>query len=176
MFLDLRTHKYEKDIAPYIRNGILIDTSVFKIMVDGFVCTRISKKESQDLEEVLFFLDQIKINNKWSKFIVTPQILGEICRHMRDDYCDWQNYKEIVPVLEAMQDKSVPKNDILKSVDFQNPIMEIGDISIFVVADDFINRKEKIAIMSIDGALNKKYENNTNVLLLDYKLNTLNLY
>lgn len=180
MFLDLRFHnKYEKDIAPYLKNGILIDTSVFKIIVDGIVCTRITKKESPELEIVLSFLQRIKIDNKWSKFIVTPQILAEICRHMRDDYWKWQNYKnivkEIIPLLEAMEDRTVQKTEILKSVDLQNPIMEIGDISIFVVANVFISKKEKIAIMSIDGELNKKYEYDKNVLLLDYQLNRYNL-
>jgi len=179
MFLNLQIHKYDKDIYPYIKNGILIDTSVFKVIVDGIVCTRLSNKKSPEFEEILFFLDYIKMNNRWSKFFITPHVLTEVCTHIRNEYSKWLNYKEIIkqiiPILEGMEDKVVKKDEILQFIDIENPVVEIGDISIFVIADDFVGRNEKVAILANDRELNKKYEYTKNVLLLDYKSNLLNL-
>lgn len=179
MFLNLQTHDYDKDIVPFIRNGIIIDSSVFITIVDGIVSTRFSKKESQDFKDILSFLDYIKMTNKWSKFFITPQILTEICTHTRNVYSKWENYseiiKEIVPMLADMIDKPVKKADILPLVDFKNPILEIGDISIYVVADDFANKREKIAILASDRELNGRYQDNEHIMVLDYKSNILNL-
>ncbi|MBI4097666.1 MAG: hypothetical protein HY426_01370 [Candidatus Levybacteria bacterium] len=179
MFLNLQVHSYDKHILPYIKNGILIDTSVFKIIVDGIVTTRISKKKDHDFEEILEFLDFIKMNNRWGKFFITPHVLTEVCNHLRNDYNRWRNYKqiinEIMPILSQMEDKIVKKDDVLKLIDLKNPIIEVGDLSIFVVAEDFINRNEKIAILANDRELNKKYEYSSGILLLNYKSNMLNL-
>lgn len=178
MFLNLQVHEYNKDIYPYIKNGIIIDTSVFKIIVDGIVCTRFSKKKSPELDEIMNFLDILKMNNKWGKFFITPHVLTEICRHIRNDYDDWKNYKEIIkqifPMITAMEEKAVKKDEILRLIDYGNPIIEIGDISIFVIADDYENRKEKIAILAEDGGINNKYIDSKNVMVLNYKLNMLN--
>ncbi len=119
------------------------------------------------------------MNNRWGKFCITPHILTEVCNHIRNDYNRWNNYKEIIseiiPILSQMEDAIIKKDDVLKLIDFRNPIVEIGDLSIFVVADDFINRNEKIAILANDSELNKKYKDNNNILLLNYKANMLNL-
>ncbi len=81
MYLDVTHLDYDKDIVPFIRNGIIIDTSIIDIIVNGLVLTRISRKESKDLPEydaLLLFLDLIKMSNKWDKFVITPNILPEV--------------------------------------------------------------------------------------------------
>lgn len=179
MFLNLQVHDYDSDIVPFIRNGIIIDTSVFKIILNGIICTRISKKNLPEFNEILLFLDYIKVNNKWKKFYITPHILTEICTHLRKDYNGWNNYKEIIqeilPILTDMEEKTVFKNEIIRLIDFKNPVVEIGDISIFVVADDFVSRHVKVAILANDAGLNNKYKDSKDVMLLDYKSNLINL-
>lgn len=179
MFLNLQVHDYDKDIAPFVRNGIIIDTSVFLIILDGIVDTRFSRKPSQQLEQISTFLDLLKVNNRWGKFFVTPHVLTEICTHLRGKYSKNQNYKEIVkeifPILNDMEERCVKKDEILQSVNLLNPVVEIGDISIFVVADDFASKHTKIAVLANDYELNKRYEDNKDVLVLDYQSNVINL-
>ena len=48
---------------------------------------------------------------------------------------DYKNIiKEIMPILSVMIDNPVTKDNILKSIDFQNPVMEIGDIEFSILA------------------------------------------
>lgn len=178
MLINLQLHKYDRHIYPHLKNGIIIDTSVFKIIIDGIVSTRISKKESQEFSRVLLFLDYLKINNKWNKFLITPHILTETCTHLRNDYSKWENFPEIIneviPIINEIQEKTVKKNDILRLIDPKNPVMEIGDISIFVIADNFASKGVKVAILSNDRKLNRKYEYSKDVMVLDYRSNILN--
>lgn len=180
MFLDLRIHKYDKDIYPHIKNGIIIDTSVLRIIVDGVICTRISKKKSPELDEIMKFLDLLKMNNKWGKFFITPHVLTEICTQIRNYYSKTPKFteiiKEIFPIILGMEEKSVCKNDIFHFIDQKNPIIEVGDISIFIIANDYENKKEKIAILAEDGGINNKYIESKNVMILNYKLNMLNQF
>ncbi|MEK7570865.1 MAG: hypothetical protein AAB553_01200 [Patescibacteria group bacterium] len=171
---------FTQDVSPYLRNGILIDTSVFKEIVDGTVKTRFEKKESSELKMILEFLDLIKMNNKWSKFVVTPHILTEICKHLHNDHSHHNEYKKIVdlivPMLSEMREDDVQKERILKYIDFNSPVIEIGDISIFIVADDFVSKKEKVAILSKDDGFNAKYQYNQDVMVMDYRFNIINSY
>ncbi|SRR5258708_33794555 len=181
MFLDITSvEDFTKDIAPYLRNGILIDTSVFKEIVDGIVTTQFEKKKSSEFKMILAFLDLIKVNNKWGQFVVTPHILTEICKHFHNDHSHRGDYKKIVetviPILSDMKESEVKKDSILTYIDFKSPVIEIGDISIFIVADDFVNKKEKIAILSKDDGFNKKYAQNKDVMIMDYRFNILNSY
>lgn len=179
MYLNLQSADYDKDIAPFVRNGILIDTSVLKIIIDGIVTTRLSKKKDSEFEHVLSFIDMIKMSNKWGKFLITPHILTEVCTHLRHDYNKYANYKEIVkeimPIIDQAEEKNAEKKNILELVDLNNPIIEIGDISIFVVADDFVNKDLKISILANDEGLNKRYQDSKKVLVMDYKSNIQNL-
>ncbi len=179
MFLNLRVHDYDRHIYPHIKNGVVIDTSVFKIIVDGIICTRFSKKESPEFADILLFLDYLKMNNKWSKFFITPHVLTEVCTQLRNGYSKWKNFpkiiEEILPIITEMEDKVVKKNEILRLIDLKNPVIEIGDMSIFVIADDFVSRNVKIAILTNDNELNKRYEDSRSVMVLDYKSNLLNL-
>ena len=181
MFLDLQVHNYEKDIIPFIKNGIIIDTSIIKIIIDGLVLTRISKKRAEELPDyagLLGFLDLIKVNNRWNKFYITPHILTEVCNHLRNDYNDNLNYKqiveEVIPLLGSMAEKLVEKSRIIGHIDFKNPVIEIGDISIFAIADDFLNETNKIAILSNDRELNRTFADKPNVMVMDYRSIMLN--
>lgn len=178
MLLNLQTDDFDKDIYPYIKKGIIIDTSVFRLIIDGLVCTRLTKENDPELYKITSFLDLLKMKNKWDKFLITPHILTEICTHLRNEYSKTPKYaeivKEILPLLAEMEDKIVEKDDIIKLIDLDNPIVEVGDISIFVVADDFIKENIKIAILSNDHRLNGKYKDSRNVMVLDYQNNMLN--
>lgn len=181
MFFDIRSVKdFTRDVSPYLRNGILIDTSVFKEIIDGIVVTRFEKKKSSQLEMITEFLDLIKMTNKWSKFVVTPHILTEICKHFHNDHSHRGDYKTIVeiviPMLSAMKEDEVKKDRILNYIDFKSPVIEIGDISIFIVADDFVEKKEKVAILSKDDGFSTKYKYNKDVMIMDYRYNILNSY
>lgn len=181
MFLNTPIYDYDKNVIPFIKNGIIIDTSIIKIMIDGLVSTRISKKsleELSDYKKLLDFLDIIKVNNKWDKFFITPHIFTEVCTHIRNDYNQRSDYKDIVnevfPLLKNIEEQSVYKNDIINHIDFKNPIIEVGDISIFLVAEDFINAAKKVAILAKDWRINKQYEYNPNVMVMDYESIILN--
>jgi len=176
MFLDLDTHDYNRDIVPFIRNGIILDTSIIKIIIDGLISVRLTKKILKELPEynnLLRFLEIIKVNNEWDKFLITPHILTEVCTHLRKDYCGRQNYKEVVsevlPLLTDLKERLVNKDDIVNSIDLKNPIIEIGDISIMLVAESFTNSSEKTAILAKDRGLNKMFEYDKNVLVMDYE-------
>lgn len=182
MFLaDIQRLDYDKDIAPFIKNGVIIDTSVIKKIIDGLITTNISKKESAELEQILSFLDLIKLSTKWEKFFVTPHILTEVCRHFRDDYeKQWgkdfyKAAKIAVPLLKAMSEMGVCKEDFFNKIDDKNPVIEAGDISIFVIADDFIAKKEKIAILVDDRRIREKYEYDNNIMIMDYQSIMLNV-
>ena len=53
-------------------------------------------------------------------------------------------------------------------------MIEAGDISIFVTADDFIARKEKISILVDDYRIKDRYESHPHVMIMDYKSVILN--
>jgi hypothetical protein len=172
MFLDISNSDYDKDIIPFIKNGIIIDTSVMKIIIDGMIETRISKKESPDFERLLYFLSLIKVNNRWNKFLITPHILTETCTHLRNDYSKFHNYSRIVgevfPLLSEMEERSVSKEKIISSVDLKNPIVEVGDISIFTVTEDYVKQSKKISILVKDNRICRSYESDKNVMIMDY--------
>lgn len=182
MLLDASHIEYDKNIMPYIRNGIIIDTSVLKIFLDGFISARISKKKLSELSEykgLLDFFDLIKINNEWNKFLITPHILTEVCTHLRNDYNRYRNYKEIVdeisPFLEGIREEQVDKPNIIGHTDFKNSIIEVGDISICVVANNFIKTVKKVAILAKDRRLNAIYKDSPHILIMDYENIIVNL-
>lgn len=178
MFLNTIDYNYDKDVIPFIKNGIIIDTSVIKIIINGLISTRISRKKVPEFEKLLNFLDLIKVNNQWNKFLITPHILTEVCGHLRNDYNKHNNYKtiieEVLPLLEDMKEKSVSKDKLIASIDLKNPIIEAGDISIFAVTNDFIKDTKKIAILVKDNQLGKKYKDYQNVMVMDYNSIILN--
>ncbi|MFH2085674.1 MAG: hypothetical protein ABII21_02740 [bacterium] len=141
--------------------------------MDGIIQTKFAKQKSQEFEDLLNFFQLIKLNNKWEKFYVTPHVLTEICTHFRNTYRKYYCYKEIVeeiiPIIKAMGEKIVDKDSILSYVDFKAPVIEIGDISICLIADDFDSRNEKIAILANDDGINSKYQDNQHIMVMDFK-------
>lgn len=175
LLADIYRCDYDKDIAPFIKNGVIIDTSVVKKIIDGLIVTTISKKESPELNKILLFLGLIKLEGRWEKFFMTPHILTEVCRHLRDDYDkSWGDnfYKAVetaLPILEAMNEKNVEKDEFIKQIDRKKPVIEAGDISIFVTTDDWASRKEKIAILVDDRRIRERYEHHPYVMIMDYQ-------
>ncbi len=179
MFLDLTSSQdYDKEIAPFLKNGVIIDTTVLWEIIEGLISVRITKRPHTEYEKILRFLDRIKIGNKWEKFFITPYILTEVAHRLRNAYRlrdDYKNIvKEIMPILGAFGEFNASKNDFIKSIDFRNPIIEAGDISIFIIADDFWDKKWKFAILCSDSGLNKKYQDNTRIMVMDYQSAILN--
>lgn len=174
MFLDFRIHtNYDQHIRPYLKNGIIIDTCVLKEIIDGIVLSRITKKESQELKNIDFFLQLIKIHKKWDKFFITPHILTEVCQKIRSEYCTWENQEqiigEIMPIIKNMGEFQIKKGNFLDIIENnKNVRIEAGDISIFVKTDDFLAKKEKIAILSNDSGVNDKYMGDDRVMVMDY--------
>jgi len=173
MFIEYE-HLNKKTIQPFIKNGIIIDTSVLKIFIDGLISVKINKKKSEELDKILSFFDIIKVG--WDKFYITPHVLAETCNHFRNDYskayrhCYSQIVKEVFPIIETIKEKEVKKEQIMKLIDYDKPIIEIGDMSIFVIADELIDRKEKIAILAKDNGFNERYEFDKKVMIMDYNV------
>ena len=178
MFLDLERHQYDTDIIPFIRNGIIIDTSVLDTLIEGIIDSRFSGKKSLEFQQILNFLDLMKVSNRWEKFFITTHILTEVCNHFRNKYNKRPDYRKIVgevmPIIEIMQENIVPKDKITQLIDFKNPIIEIGDMSIFVTTDDFINSGKQVAILSNDRNMNIKYRDHKKVMIMDYQSIILN--
>ncbi len=182
VLLDLYyTHtNYDKDISPFLINGIFIDTSVMKIFIDGYINHFFSSKEDVNYNNLIALLDYLKINSKWQKFLITPHILTEICHHFYCDHNKRNDYpnivKQIFPILKTIkEEREIIKDDILDFVDINKPIIELGDISIFLCVDKIINTSKKTAILVNDRGFNKRYEYHPKVMIIDYKKTILDL-
>lgn len=184
VLLDLSSDgfNFDKEISPFIRQGIIIDACVIKTLIDGFIETRISKKNSAnipDFEMILRFLELIKIKNEWNRFFVTPHILTEVFQLFRDmGYHKWENYqdvlKEIMPLINSMGEVKADKIKILKHINHKNPVIQMGDISIYVTVDDLTDSKNKIAVLSADLEVINRFINDPRVLAMNYRQIMLN--
>ncbi|TSC67359.1 MAG: Uncharacterized protein CEO19_269 [Parcubacteria group bacterium Gr01-1014_73] len=181
LLLDLGRQDYDKEIMPFLRNGIIIDTSIIFKIIQGHILTRVTKKKSEempDYKNILDFFDLIKIQNRWEKFFITPHILTEVCRHFRETYDKWNNYRELVleimPILENMKEEVVIKDDFMKKIDHKNPVIEAGDISIYVTAENFSSKNRKVALLADDSGITDRYINHPQVLVLNYQSVILN--
>lgn len=183
MTLDnVRTQDYETFIAPFLRNGVILDSCVLYELINGIVEKRISKKELDplsDFEQINVVFDLLHLASRRNKLYITPHILTETCRYLEITYNRRRDYVKIVnevfPMLENMSEYPVSKDDFCKQIDRQRPIIEAGDISIFVTADNFMGKKEKIAILTKDGGIRNKYKDLPYVLIIDYKTITYNM-
>ena len=88
--LDLKyTHTdYIKNILPFIKNGVFIDTSVMKVFIDGFLKWKFSKKLEESYQNLSDLFEALKLTN-WNKLLITPHILTEICHHF---VCDKDSF------------------------------------------------------------------------------------
>jgi hypothetical protein len=182
MILDInfRHANFIKDILPFIRNGIIIDTTVLEDFINGFINARFTKKESDDYIRLLLFLDYLKIKNNWNKFIITPHILAEVCNHFKNSYRKHEDYQEkvceIIPMLREMKEESISKEKILEYIDLSHnkPIVEVGDISINLVAENIVSSSRKVAILANDSGFSRTFKYHPNVMVMDYKNAILN--
>ena len=168
-------------ILPYIKNGIVIDTSVMKIYIDGFISSKFSDRYAPEYEQLISLFEFIHIIKKgdgeeynWNKFLITPHIFTEICSHINKDYRKRYNYNKIietmVPILKEIKENQIDKDKILDYIDIKNPIIEIGDISIFLTIKNYEDSNEKIAVLEKDGRFLEKYgdSNNKKVMVIDF--------
>lgn len=181
MILDIYDlyENFDSKVVPYIHNGIIIDTSVIDIIIEGVVVSHIARKNSPELDKILRFLELLKMSNNWSRFYITPHILTEVCTHIRNNYNKRLDYKrvieEVMPILKSMKEPSTIKNnEILDRIEINLPIVEVGDISIYITAENFANKKDNIAILANDSGLNSKYASIPHVLVMDYQNILLN--
>lgn len=182
MILDL---KYEhtdfiKHIIPFIKGGIFIDTSVLKIFLDGYIKIRFSKQKDSSYDDLISLFELLQIKNNFSKLLITPHIFTETCSHLNRDYNKREDYKEIIkeviPFLSDLSEHpSVKKNDILCCVELKKPIIEVGDISIFLSVDNINNSKQKTAILVKDSHFRERYASNPNILIIDFDKTILDL-
>ncbi len=182
MLLDINFQHTDfiKDILPFIRNGIIIDTTVLEEFINGFISARFTKKESDDHIRLLLFLDYLKIKNNWDKFIITPHILAEVCNHFKNGYRKHEDYQakvcEIIPILKEMKEEDICKDKILEYIDLgcSKPIVEVGDISINLVAENIVSSSQKVSILANDSGFSRTFKHHSNVLVMDYKNAVLN--
>lgn len=173
MIFDLGEHNdYDKHIHPFTKNGVFIDTSVLLIFIDGFIETRYSKRVNSDFNTLEKFLDLIKMRGHWKKFLITPHVLTETLSHINVGHNRQPRYKEIVaelfPVLNEMCEKMVEKSHMLESVDFDNPVLEAGDISIYIGTKDCTDSSQKTSILCQDWEISGKYKNDPSVMVWDF--------
>lgn len=176
MQLNFREHSnYTEDIIPFLRNGIIIDTSVMKEYIDGLINIQFSKKPHDDFQKILLVLEKIKMDGKWNEFLITPHIFTETCKHFWNDHNHRRDFEKIcrvvLPILNEMTDKPVGKKeiiDVLNDTGAEIPRVEVGDISIKVVADDYVSNGKKVAVFSKDSDINDEYRTNDKVMIIDY--------
>lgn len=184
VLLDI-THEHSDfiNILPYIKNGIIIDTSVMKIFIDGFISTEFSHKDSPEYEQLISlfeFMNIIKRGDKeryyWNKFLITPHIFTEICSHINKDHNNHKHYNKIIetviPILKEIKENQIDKNKILDYIDIKNPIVEIGDVSIFLTIKNYEDGNEKIAVLEKDSTFLEKYGDSSNkkVMVIDFNV------
>ena len=182
MILDpLYTHKdFNKDVLPYLCNGIFIDTSVLKIFIDGFVSIRFRHVKNQDYDRLISILNYLGYNNAWNKFLITPHVLTEICRHIQVSYNKNDYFKdfinEIMPIFKDIKEvENVTKEKIIELINLDKPVIEIGDISLFVSIDRLIQNYNKTAVLVKDSGFNSRYENDNKTMIIDFERTYLNL-
>jgi len=189
MILDIvNLHRdFNKDVVPFIRAGIFVDTSVMKIYIDGLLKNKYGAKMDDEFQDVINVLNYLKIHGYWEKMYVTPHILTEICKHFYTDK-DYsgssrnkrQDFKEMVsdilPILKSLREESnITKDKILDLIDVDKPVIEIGDLSIFVSVNELNNTGKKTAILVKDSVFNKKYENDDNIMIIDFDKTSLDI-
>lgn len=132
-----------------------------------------------EFEQINSVFDLLHITKNWNKLFVTPHILTEACRHLENTYNKRKDYKrvvgEIFPLLEEMGEHHVSKLDFCKQINLDKPIIESGDISIFVTADNFISTSRNISIITKDQRIKNKYKDTPHVMVIDYRAIAYNL-
>lgn len=179
MILDLLyDHNDFFKILPFIRNGIIIDTSVLLLLLVGLIDKRFTSKYLaqyeyclQDYEILITFLDRIKHNNKFNKFIITPHILSETLGHISSDLNKDGRFKlflaQILPIVEDLKEKNAKKEFLCEQIKIGSRLkIEIGDLSIFVITDQILTSNKKISILVRDKGFIDKFEYHPDILVM----------
>jgi len=173
MFLDIYDFKdYIDDISPYLKHGVLIDTSVLIPFFDGLIFEYNQHKDDDEKQKIHYVLKWLKLQKNWQPFLVTPHILSEFFKHVKDCYSGYANFNDIVTLIfkdiKKMSDVQVNKDDILNKVELGRSVMEVGDLSIFCVADSYFVKKEKISILTKDRDFQERYQDIKEILVINY--------
>jgi hypothetical protein len=176
-------HKnFLRDILPFTKNGILIDTSIMKIFLDGFTKLRFSKIKDEEYEDLIAIFEYLHVANKWHKFWITPHLFTEICQHFcqdenRNKRCDFHKIvEEVMPILKEIQEeRNITKDNILELIDKNKPVIEMGDLSIFIAIENILETKKKFCVIEKDKDIRDKYIDYPNVLVIDYHKTILDL-
>src|SRR3989344_633174 len=97
LLLSIRENEYDTKVAPFLRNGVLIDTSTLWEFVQGLICIQRGTTDTgwkEEYEKIINLLDRIKLNNKWDKVFLTPHIMTETCSHFNKKYNDDNDFSE----------------------------------------------------------------------------------
>ncbi len=172
-------NEYDNKIAPFTRNGVLIDTSTLWEFVQGLIRMRRGTTNTKGWQEeygkIVNLLERIKLTNNWHKIYLTPHIMTETCSHFNLQYNaardrDFSEIgRQIIEIIDATTDQ-VPKNKECTSCYQLGTPLEPGDLSIYAIADNFAKNKKKIAILTKDGGFTTRYATNPYVMVIDHNL------
>lgn len=167
---------YNNKIAPFIRNGVIIDTSVIEEIIEGLVLIRrnsADKSKIAEYKKIVDLLDLLKLSNKWDMFFLTPHIMTETCTHINLSHNKKTDFGDVVDnfmsVIKPTTEKSPNKENCLNCYKKGNKL-EIGDLSIYSLADSFAKEKKKVAILSKDDGFSVRYSESPYVMVIDYRL------
>ncbi len=168
----------DKKISSFLRNGVVIDTSVIFEIICGAIATQRNTTDTgwrTKYEIIINLLQRIKIYNDWRKFLLTPHIMTETCSKInltynKDD--DFKNIAEgIMAIVDATEEKPVDKKILLRHIHYKTGMkLEIGDLSIYAIADDFEREKKKVAILTQDGGFSTRYAKSPYVMVIDHRM------
>jgi len=167
-------YKNYDQIRPFIKDGIFIDTSIIRIFIDGFINTKFSKKGDLAYKILLDFFQRIKVGNAWNNFFITPhvlsEILGQLNQHHRRDPKYTEIVSEILPILGDMEEeRKTTKDQIIGFIDYNKPVVEVGDISIYLAVEGIANIPQKVSILAKDFGFRNRYEEDPNILIMDFE-------
>jgi YbbR domain-containing protein len=98
-------------------------------------------------------------------------------RNKRQDFKDI--VREVIPILKEINEQGeIKKDDILALIDKNKPVIEMGDLSIFVAVENILEVKKKIAILANDKGIKEKYESKAkypNIMIIDFYKTILDL-
>ena len=168
----------DKTKDSFLRNGVIIDTSVILEIMRGVVSTQRKSTDTTgwkaEYEKIITLLELLRIND-WKKFFLTPHILTETCSRINMDYNKDDDFedvaKKIVSIVESSEEHHVLKKEFLGCVAYQaNMKLEPGDLSIYALADNFAKEKKKVAILANDEGFSSRYRTNPYIMVIDCRM------
>ena len=172
----LSFEEYDSKIAPFLRNGVIIDTSTLWEFIQGLVRTQRRTTDTgwkEEYNKIINLFDRIKLTGKWDRMFLTPHIMTETCSHVNIAYNKRGDFKDIgeqvMSIMDAIDEKVPIKDDCVACYECGRNL-EPGDLSIYAVADGFIKDKLKVAILTKDSGFVSRYAENPYVMVIDHNL------